>query len=164
MKWILYMGKYKGDHTHKELTMKIQSNLAYKLCRAVAKGTVIIRGAFEKFVDSPYYSELELCRGAMTVSFSKYLPWQAMYFLQRSTSFSKKCCRPFAASFRRIVEQAVSTFHVRSSVPKALPPLGNRRSSHCIVSIGLMDEFYRLRIESRKADAPLRKYLFALPS
>jgi hypothetical protein len=43
----------------------------------------------------------------MTVSFSKYLPWQAMHFLQRSTHFSKTFYRPFAASFRRIVEQAV---------------------------------------------------------
>jgi hypothetical protein len=66
-----------------------------------------ILGPFEKFVDSPYYSESELCGGAVTVSFSKYLPWQAMHFLQRSTHFSKTCCRPFAASFRRIVEQAV---------------------------------------------------------
>jgi hypothetical protein len=65
--------------------------------------------AFEKFVDSPYYSESELCGSAVTVSFSKYLPWQAMHFLQRSTHFSKTCCRPFAASFRRIVEQAVLT-------------------------------------------------------
>jgi len=30
--------------------------------------------AFEKSVDSPYYSESELCGGAVTVSFSKYLP------------------------------------------------------------------------------------------
>jgi hypothetical protein len=67
-----------------------------------------VQGPFEKFVDSPYYSESELCGGAVTVSFSKYLPWQAMHFLQRSTLFSKTCCRPFAASFRRIVEQAVS--------------------------------------------------------
>jgi hypothetical protein len=44
----------------------------------------------------------------MTVSFSKYLPWQATYFLQRSTHFSETCCTPFAASFRRIVERAVS--------------------------------------------------------
>jgi hypothetical protein len=76
----------------------------------------------------------------MTVSFSKYFPWQAMRFLQRSTHFSKTCRRPFAPSFRRIVEQAVLTFHVRFSVSKALPPLANRSSSHCIVSIGLMDE------------------------
>jgi hypothetical protein len=47
------------------------------------------RGLFEKFVDSPYYSESELCGDAATVSFSKYLPWQAMHFLQRSTHFSK---------------------------------------------------------------------------
>jgi hypothetical protein len=47
------------------------------------------RGPFEKFVDSPYYSESELYGGSVTVSFSKYLPWQAMYFLQHSTHFSK---------------------------------------------------------------------------
>jgi hypothetical protein len=41
--------------------------------------------------------------------FSRYLHWQAMRFLQRSTHLSKTCCRPFAASFRRIVEQAVLT-------------------------------------------------------
>jgi hypothetical protein len=46
------------------------------------------RGPFEKFVDSPY-SELEFFGGAVMVSFSKYLPWQAMHFLQRSTHFSK---------------------------------------------------------------------------
>jgi hypothetical protein len=34
-----------------------------------------LRGPFEKFVGSPYYSESELCGGAVTVSFSKYLTW-----------------------------------------------------------------------------------------
>jgi hypothetical protein len=58
---------------------------------------------FEKFVDS-HYSELELFGIVVTVSFSKYLPWKAMHFLQHSTHFSKTCCRPLAASFRRIVE------------------------------------------------------------
>jgi hypothetical protein len=67
-----------------------------------------IWGSFEKFVDSHYFSELELCGGAVTVSFSKYLPWQAMHFLQYSTYFLKSCCRPSATSFRRIVEQVVS--------------------------------------------------------
>jgi hypothetical protein len=33
-----------------------------------------IRRSLAKFVDSPYYSELELSGGAVTVSFSKYLP------------------------------------------------------------------------------------------
>jgi hypothetical protein len=99
-----------------------------------------VRGPFEKFVDSPYYSELEICEGAVTVCFSEYLPWQAMHFSQRSTHFSKTCCKPFTASFRRIVEQAVLTFHVRFSVSKAFPLLENRSSSHCVVSIGLMDE------------------------
>jgi hypothetical protein len=30
--------------------------------------------------------------------FSNYLPWQAMHFLQRSTHFSKTCCRPLITS------------------------------------------------------------------
>jgi hypothetical protein len=59
---------------------------------------IYLRGPFEKFVDSPYYSESELCGGAVTVYFSKYLPWQAMHFLQRSTHFSKTCCRPLITS------------------------------------------------------------------
>jgi hypothetical protein len=101
---------------------------------------IILRGPFENFVDSPYYFESELCGETVTISFLKYLSWQAMHFLQRSTHFSKTCCRPFAANFRRIVEQAVFTFHVRFSVSKALPPLENRISSHCIVSIDWINE------------------------
>jgi hypothetical protein len=50
-----------------------------------------MRGPFEKFVDSHYYSESELCGGVATVSFTKYLPWQAMHF-------SKTCCRPLITS------------------------------------------------------------------
>jgi hypothetical protein len=57
-----------------------------------------VRSQFAKFVDSPYYSDSELCGGAVTVSFSKYLPWQAMHFLQRSTHVSKTCCRPLITS------------------------------------------------------------------
>jgi hypothetical protein len=63
-----------------------------------------------------------------------------------------------------MVEQAVFTFHVRFSVSKALQPLENRSLSHCIVSIGLMDEMLVFRIQSRKADVPLRKHLVAPPS
>jgi hypothetical protein len=53
---------------------------------------------FAKFVISPYYFEWELCGGAVTVSFSKYFPWQAMHFLQRSTRFSKTCCKSLITS------------------------------------------------------------------
>jgi hypothetical protein len=59
---------------------------------------LLLWGPFAKFVDSPYYSKLELCGGAVTVSFSKYLPWQVMHFLQHSTHFSKMCCRPLITS------------------------------------------------------------------
>jgi hypothetical protein len=50
-----------------------------------------IQRPFEKFVLLPYYSKLELCGGAATVSISKYLPWQAMHFLQCSIHFLKTC-------------------------------------------------------------------------
>jgi hypothetical protein len=53
----------------------------------LAINCVYMRGPFETFVGSPNYSESELCGGAVTVSFSKYLPWQAMHFLQRSIHF-----------------------------------------------------------------------------
>jgi hypothetical protein len=59
---------------------------------------MIIWGPFEKYVDSPYFSESELPGGAVTVSFSKYLPWQAMHFFQHFTHFSKTCCRPLITS------------------------------------------------------------------
>jgi hypothetical protein len=83
------------------------SRVGRKFSSAPFSNTLILRVPFEKFVDSSYYSESERCGGA--VSFSKHLPRQAIHFLQRSTHFSKTCCRPFAASFRRIVEQAVLT-------------------------------------------------------
>jgi hypothetical protein len=38
-----------------------------------------VRGPFANFVDSPYYFESELCGGAVTVSFSKCLPWLTMF-------------------------------------------------------------------------------------
>jgi hypothetical protein len=37
-----------------------------------------IRGPFTKFVDPPYYTDSELCGGAVTVPFSKYL---SLYFV-----------------------------------------------------------------------------------
>jgi hypothetical protein len=73
------------------------------------------------------------------------------FFFQLITSFNTELTSPvdttslhnlstFSASFRRIMEQAVLTFHICFSVSKPLPPLENCSSLHCIVSIGLMDE------------------------
>jgi hypothetical protein len=53
----------------------------------------LIRASFEKFVESLYYSESELCVGAVTVWFSKYLPWKATYFLPRSKNVLQTVCR-----------------------------------------------------------------------
>jgi hypothetical protein len=55
-------------------------------------------GLFEKFIDSTYYSELELCGGTVTACFWKYLPWQVMHFLQHCTHFFKMCCRLLISS------------------------------------------------------------------
>jgi hypothetical protein len=41
-----------------------------------------LQAPFEKYLDSPYYSESELCGGAVTVSFSKYFP------CKRGTSYN----------------------------------------------------------------------------
>jgi hypothetical protein len=51
------------------------SGLLLPVALASLCNSVSVRGPFAKFVDSPYYSESELCGGAVTVSFSKYLPW-----------------------------------------------------------------------------------------
>jgi hypothetical protein len=83
--------------------------------------TLILRGPFEKFVDSSYYSELGLCGGAVTVSFPKYLPWKAMYFLQRSTHFSKTCCRPLITSKFLALEFSFHGYFVICVHP-SLPP------------------------------------------
>jgi hypothetical protein len=62
-----------------------------------------IWGPFAKFVDSPYYSTLELHGDVVTVSFPKYLPWQAMCLtllenmLQTVDHFKISCLRaPFS--------------------------------------------------------------------
>jgi hypothetical protein len=105
----------------------------------------IVWGPFEKFIGSPYCSELELRGGAVAVSFSKYL-------LQRSTHFSKTCCRPFDASFRRIVEQAVLTSW---SLRNLLPPLswlekprnrmGARSELNSVVGLEKVDHWNPIR-------------------
>jgi hypothetical protein len=60
--------------------------------------TYNVQRPFAKFVDSPYHSKLKLCEGTVMVSFSKYLPWQMMHFLQHLTHFLKTCCRPLITS------------------------------------------------------------------
>jgi hypothetical protein len=73
-----------------------------------------LRGPFAKFVDWPYHSKSELCEGAVSVFFSKYLPRQSMHFLQRSTHFSKTWCRPLITrSSRFMVEKAQKSHGAR---------------------------------------------------
>jgi hypothetical protein len=79
------------------LAITVRYNLKVSYCSYLCN-FYCIRVSFAKFVDSPYYSESDLCGGAVTVFFSKYLPWKTMQFLQRSTHFSKTCCRPLITS------------------------------------------------------------------
>jgi hypothetical protein len=55
---------------------------------------IYIYSAVWKFVDT-HYSESEFCNGAVTVSFSKYLPRQAMHFYNAPPNSRKR-----AADFR----------------------------------------------------------------
>jgi hypothetical protein len=91
---------FKMDDDDDDELILVRVNNRYEVSKATKPGILPqpripdcnIRGPFAKFVDSPYYSESEFCGGAVTVSFSKYLPWQAIHFLQRSTHFSRTCC------------------------------------------------------------------------
>jgi hypothetical protein len=93
-----------------------------------------LRGPFEKFVDSPYYSEPEFCGGVVTVYFSKYLPWQAMSFLQRSTHFSITSCRQLMSLF--MVGKAQKSREARSGLyggcSHGVPPMHFFQTEHRI--------------------------------
>jgi hypothetical protein len=100
--------------------------------------SINLGGPFEKLVDSPYYSESELCGGAVTVSFSKYLLWQAMYFLQRSAH----CCRLLitskflASEFPFMVGKVQKSHGVRSGLygrfSNGVPPIHFFQAKHRI--------------------------------
>jgi hypothetical protein len=70
---------------------------------------LIIREPFAKFVDSPYDSKLENLWRCGDGLFFEVPPLASDELLTTLHPLSKTCCRPFAASFRRIVEQAVLT-------------------------------------------------------
>jgi hypothetical protein len=95
-------------------------------------------------------------------------PLQAMHFLQSSTHFSKTCCRPFAASFRRILEQAVylprSSIFVVEKAPKSHGAISGLHRLDGRVG-GFLIHFFQAehKIQSPKANAPLNKYLLRHP-
>jgi hypothetical protein len=95
--FIIYQHKKCNVSSYRGSLVIIQRKSKYRIHHTVILLFYVL-GPLEKFVDLPYYSESELCGGAVTVSFSKYLPWQAMHYLQRSTHFSKTCNRPLNTS------------------------------------------------------------------
>jgi hypothetical protein len=97
-KKVLQLGAYNTHVLYISLYIIRNEKYFKQKLHTLLKYVFHVTGPFAKFVDSPYYSESELCGGAVTVSCSKYLLWQAMHLLQRSTHFSKTCCRPFITS------------------------------------------------------------------
>jgi hypothetical protein len=119
-----------------------------------------IRGPCAKFVDSPYYSESGLCGGAVTVFFSKYLPSQAMHFLQRSTNLMKNVPQTVCRKLQE--DSGTGGFLPRSS----LFMVGKAQKSHgaisgvyggCCNGVPTISVSSSIAIfQSRNADAPLR--------
>jgi hypothetical protein len=56
------------------LTIEPGENAAIPKSVFIHRNYYLYERKFENFVDTPYYSESELCGGAVTVSFTKYLP------------------------------------------------------------------------------------------
>jgi hypothetical protein len=104
--WVFHSSLHiTGTGMHSQRTQSLQLQYCVNSAQVFKEAEYtrqVVRRPPAKFGDSPHYSESELRWGAVTVSFSKYLPWQATPFLQRSTHFSKTCCRPFAAIFRTV--------------------------------------------------------------
>jgi hypothetical protein len=69
-----------GMVTENRLRLVPSASFPINHLKAFFQSVLYVRGPFEKFVDSLYYSESELRGGAVTVSLSKHLPWQAMHF------------------------------------------------------------------------------------
>jgi hypothetical protein len=113
------------------------------ICSGKAYGNNV-GGPFAKFVDSPHYSQSELCRGAVTVSFSKYHPLQAIYFLQRFTHFSKTLYRSLITS----------KFLPRSSVfvvGKAQKSHGSRSELNYVFGLEKVDRWNAIRTSVMKS-------------
>jgi hypothetical protein len=121
-----------------------------------------VRGPFERFVDSPYYSESELCGGAVTDSFLKCLPWQAMHFLQRSHPLLENvlqtvCHKLQEDSGTGCFLASELPFHGWKSSKIAWGDIWIVRLRGWV--LGFLIHFFQAeyRIQSRNADAPLRK-------
>jgi hypothetical protein len=96
-----------------------------------------LRGSFEKFADSPYYSESEICGGAVTVSFSKYLPSHNAPFTCRKRDADRCSIRNFLPrSSLSTVGKAQKSHVMRSKLyggcSNGVPPINFFQAEHRI--------------------------------
>jgi hypothetical protein len=101
-------------------------------------------------VDSAYYFESELFGGEVSASFSKYLPWQAMHFLQRSTHFLKSDADRW--SLRNFLPR--SSFFMVGKVQKLH---GTRSELNSVFGLEKMDRRNPIRISAiQSRSRPMR--------
>jgi hypothetical protein len=81
---------------------------------------------------------LELCGGAETVSFSKYLPWQVMYFFNAPPTSQK--CAAYHSSLQNFLPQS-SIF----MVGKAQKSDGARSELNSVFSLERVDQWNTIR-------------------
>jgi hypothetical protein len=73
-----------------------------------------VRGPFERFVDSPYYSESDLCGGAVTVSFSEVPPLRSDAFVTALHPLFENVLQTVCLKFQE--DSRTGGFLLRSSV------------------------------------------------
>jgi hypothetical protein len=111
-----------------------------------------LRGPFAKFKDSPYNSESELCRGAVTVSF-------------RSTSLGKRCtsCNAPPTTRKRAVDRwSLRDFLPRSSlfmVGKVQKSHGARSELTSVFGLEKMDRWNPIRTSSIQSRSHPTRFL-----
>jgi len=112
------------------------------------------RGPFAKFLDSSFYSELELCGGAMIISFFD-VPLLRSYVVL--TTLHPLLENVLQTICRRLQEDSGTGSFDLLITSLCFQTEDCCSLSHYIVSISLMDELKCFRTQSRNTDAPLRK-------
>jgi hypothetical protein len=98
----------------------------------------VVRGPFEKFVDTPYHSESELCGGAVTVPFFEVTPLASDALL---TTLHPLLRNVLQTVCRKLQEDSGTGSFLTSELPlHGWKKKKTNRMGRDLDSIGLMDE------------------------